>query len=218
MGKAADIKIDNEYYKNLVTQRVQEDSGLWEEIRACGLSFVYADGAATSKVILIGEAPGKDEVRCGKPFSGKAGAILDEILEKTGIAREDLYITNTVKYRLAANGSRPGTLKNRPVKSQEIIYGLDWLKHEIETIRPALIITLGNVSLKAILLLKKCAIMSVSACHGKAQEITIGDTESLLVPLYHPASQIYNHDLKQVFEEDFYYIKNLYRTILQEEK
>ena len=213
MAEASNLKINNDYYRQQVASKLQQDEKLWSEIKPCGLSFVYADGKIDSKVVMIGEAPGKEEVRSGRPFAGKAGAILDEILTKTGIPREELYITNTVKYRLAANGSRPGTLKNRPIKPDEILYSLDWLKHELEIIKPRLIITLGNVPLKAILLIKNCAIMSISACHGKAQSITLGDTNSCFVPLYHPASQIYNRDLKPVFEEDFYCIRSLYPTI-----
>ena len=218
MAEASNVKIDNDYFRQQVTGKITENQKLWAEIGSCGLSFVYADGRTDSKVVMIGEAPGRDEVRYGRPFAGKAGDILDEILVKTGIPREELYITNTVKYRLAAGGKRPGTIKNRPVKQYEILYSLDWLRRELEVIKPSLIITLGNVPLKAILLIKNCAIMSISDCHGTAQSITVGDKEAQFVPLYHPASQIYNHDLKPVFEKDFYYIKSLYRTIRQEEK
>ena len=64
------------------------------------LDFVYGDGPCDADVVLIGEAPGKDEVLQGRPFVGKAGSILDEILLKTGINRNRLYITNAIKYRL----------------------------------------------------------------------------------------------------------------------
>lgn len=213
MGQVDNYKIENEYYRQLVSDRVRSDEALWQAIGACGLSFVYADGLPQSNVIMIGEAPGKDEVKFGRPFAGKAGAILDEILAKTGIRREDIYITNTVKYRLATSGSRPGTFKNRPVKPVEITYSLDWLRHEIEIIKPKIILTLGNVPLKAMSIMQNCAIMSVSACHGKAIGIQVGDMRTTLVPLYHPASQIYNHDLKPVFEEDFHNVKRMYAEI-----
>ena len=82
------------------------------------LEYVYGHGSCVAGIMLIGEAPGKDEVRMGRPFVGKAGSILSEILENTGFDREDLYITNVVKYRLSREGKRPGTVANRPATTK----------------------------------------------------------------------------------------------------
>ena len=102
----------NTFYREKLEREVSEDLKLYA--RTGPLQFVYGSGPERADAVLIGEAPGKEEVRLGKPFVGKAGAILNEILAATGIKRESLYITNAVKYRLARPGKRPGTYANRP--------------------------------------------------------------------------------------------------------
>lgn len=178
------------------------------------LDFVYGDGPCDADVILIGEAPGKDEVLQGRPFVGKAGSILDEILLKTGINRNRLYITNAIKYRLMKEGSRPGSFKNRPATMPEIRAMLPWLKEEICFIRPKLILTLGNVPLKSLCFASGCGILEIGSCHGKAADVRVdsvatGKLDTKLVPLYHPASQIYNRSLKDVFDADFQAVREL---------
>ena len=169
---------------------------------ACNLplQFVYGYGPENAEVIMIGEAPGKDEVRFGRPFVGKAGEILNEILLKTGIKREQLYITNVVKYRLMKEGSRQGSYRNRPVTKHEIEIMLPWLKQELDLIKPKLILTLGNVPLRALCFMQNCGILEIGACHGEV--FSVNDDTSH-IPLYHPASQIYNRSLKEIFDEDF---------------
>ena len=169
---------------------------------ACNLplNFVFGFGPENADVVMIGEAPGKDEVRFSRPFVGKAGAILDEILLKTGIKREQLYITNVVKYRLMQEGSRQGSYRNRPATKKEIEIMLPWLKQELDLIRPKLILTLGNVPLRALCFMQHCGILEIGACHGEV--FCVKDNMSH-IPLYHPASQIYNRSLKEIFDEDF---------------
>lgn len=173
------------------------------------LNFVFGYGPENADTVLIGEAPGKDEVRLKRPFVGKAGAILSEILQATGIKRESLYITNTVKYRLARPGARPGSLANRPASAAEIRMGLAWLEDEISIIKPKLILTLGTVPLKALCFITNCGIVDIGACHGKASDVNIGDIHAVHVPLYHPASQIYNRSLKDIFDADFKAVRAL---------
>ena len=84
------------------------------------LEFVFGDGSMNSVVMLVGEAPGKDEVMLKKPFVGQAGRILQRFLESVDIERQDVYITNAIKYRLSKEGKRPGTFVNRPAKTEEI--------------------------------------------------------------------------------------------------
>ena len=177
------------------------------------LQFVYGYGNENAQAVLIGEAPGKDEVKNGRPFVGKAGAILDGILNSTGIKREQLYITNVVKYRLMKQGSREGSYKNRPATKQEIELSLPWLKNELEMIRPKLILTLGNVPLKSLCLIKNCAILEIGGCHGECMDISINGHKTSFIPLYHPASQIYNRSLKEVFDEDFGIVKDTFMKL-----
>lgn len=193
-----------------------EKQGL-KQAQEAPIQFVYGFGPIDADVIMIGEAPGKDEVRLGRPFVGKAGAILDEILQKTGIKREQLYITNVVKYRLMRKGSREGSYKNRPATQAEIKMMLPWLKNEIETIKPKLILTLGNVPLRALCILQNCAILDIGSCHGTVRALQSDasqghDRTIKHIPLYHPASQIYNRSLKDVFDGDFGNVRRFLQT------
>ena len=197
----------NTFYREKLEREVSEDLKLYA--RTGPLQFVYGSGPERADAVLIGEAPGKEEVRLGKPFVGKAGAILNEILAATGIKRESLYITNAVKYRLARPGKRPGTYANRPASPREIQLSLPWLREELIFLRPRLILTLGSVPLKALCFIGNCGILELGTCHGKAIEIRIEETPFLSVPLYHPASQIYNPGHRTVFEEDFKAVRGL---------
>ena len=176
--------------------------------------FVWGFGSPDSKVILIGEAPGKDEVIQGRPFVGKAGQMLTDFLNGAGLNREDLFITNTMKYRLSREGVRPGTLANRPAKRNEILFSCEYLKREIEIIEPKAVVTLGNVPLKAMLLaleleknhqgkkLSFSALPEIGKVHGIAFEKQIGAVDFILFPMYHPASVIYNRMLEQEYKKD----------------
>ncbi len=188
------------------------------------LEFVYGYGSATAGIMLIGEAPGKDEVRMGRPFVGKAGAILSEILENTGFDRNDLYITNVVKYRLSRAGKRPGTVANRPATTFEITNSMLWLIGEILLVRPKLILTLGNVPLKAmrhiaeyfsaseegkdIKALQKAyydeylQMSEIGSCHGRQLQCSFKNLTATHIPLYHPASLIYNRNLRKAYDAD----------------
>ena len=197
----------NAFYKTEMENAIRADAAL--AARTGPLRFVYGDGPDCASTALIGEAPGKDEVRLSKPFVGKAGAILDEILNATGIKRESLYITNVVKYRLARPGNRPGTFANRPASLREIRMGLPWLTEELAFLKPKLILTLGNVPLGALCFIGNCDIIEIGACHGKAIAVSINGFSTRFVPLYHPASQIYNRSLKPVFDADFEAVRRL---------
>ncbi len=184
--------------------------------------FVFGDGNGSESVVLIGEAPGKDEVREGRPFVGAAGKILDDFLRRSGIPRDRLYITNSVKYRLARPGKRQGTLSNRPVKKFELEYSSDWLRSELEIIRPSLLVTLGNTALTAVNIalgagLKGAGLRdNIGELHGKAISGNIfgSDWDFTLIPLYHPASLIYNRDLREGYEKDLQEVKKCAQSIL----
>ena len=79
-----------------------------------GNEFVFGCGCIEPRLLLIGEAPGREEVKLSRPFSGAAGKNLDEFLELAGIKREDIYITNAIKYRLSKENPKTGRLSNRP--------------------------------------------------------------------------------------------------------
>ena len=155
--------------------------------------LVFGDGDERAVIVLIGEAPGEQETRMGKPFVGKAGKNLDEFLALSGLDRRALYITNTVKFR-PTKISGAGRVVNRPPTQEEIKLSVPWLFRELEMIHPEVIVTLGNVPLKA--LLGKEA--TIGGQHGKMCEWN----GIKVYPLYHPASVIYNPSLKDVYRED----------------
>ena len=162
-------------------------------------AIVFGDGSVQSKVLLIGEAPGKDEVAQGKPFVGAAGKNLNEFISILNITREDIYITNVVKYRLSKLNAKTNRLSNRPASVMDISINQPWLLREIEIINPSIIVTLGNVPLRAVTNDKSLTIGSV---HGKLLDCKINGVDKKLYPLYHPASIIYNRSLKDVYIKD----------------
>ena len=155
--------------------------------------LVFGTGNEKSPVMLLGEAPGKDEVAMGRPFVGRAGKNLEEFLAFSGLHREDLFITNVVKFRPYVM-SHKGTKKNRPPKWYEIELCGECLKSEIGRVRPKVIVTLGNTALSS--LMEKVRIGEV---HGRVFDLGRGYD---VFPLYHPASIIYNQKLKNLYLED----------------
>ena len=155
--------------------------------------LVHGEGAMGARLMLIGEAPGEQETLLRRPFVGKAGKNLDEFLEIAGLDRSELYVSNTVKFR-PTKISAAGRVVNRPPTREEIKLFLPWLKKEIEIVRPEVVVTLGNVPLKA--LTRPGAV--IGDFHGRM----VQEGEMRLYPMYHPASMIYNPSLKAVYAED----------------
>lgn len=155
--------------------------------------LVFGDGDEHARMMMIGEAPGEQETLQGRPFVGKAGKNLDEFLDLSGLDRRALYITNTVKFR-PTRISAAGRVVNRPPNTEEVKIGAGWLMKEIELVDPDIIVTLGNVPLKALL----GKDMSIGMCHGQ----WIGWQNRKIYPLYHPASVIYNPSLKEIYRSD----------------
>ena len=155
--------------------------------------LVHGEGEIGARVMLVGETPGEQETLQGRPFVGKAGKNLNEFLELAGMERGELYVTNAVKFR-PTKRSAAGRTVNRPPTREEVSLFLPWLRREIELVAPEVIVTLGNVPLRA-LTGPKAVIGDV---HGALQE-----ADGLrLYPMYHPASLIYNPGLREVYAED----------------
>ena len=156
----------------------------------CGLSItrknaVPGSGSINRKIILIGEAPGKNEDETGSPFVGSAGKILDQALIDARIERKEIYITNVVKCRPP---------NNRVPTDEEIrICTSEYLKKEIDIISPKIICILGATALKSLLGLK-----SMTPYHGKI----VKRPPLKYFITYHPAATMYNNKLKQIFFED----------------
>lgn len=169
----------------------------------CSYEVVLGDGNVNSKLMLIGEAPGKDEVRLGKPFVGKAGKKLSYFLDFINVKREDIYISNAIKYRLSKKSPKTNRLINRPALKKDITNNREYLIEEINIINPKIIVTLGNVPLKSLINNN----VSVGDYHG--QITFLGNKPFILFPLYHPASLIYNRSLEDIYMKDLDKLKEL---------
>jgi len=171
-----------------------------------GEEIVLGEGNLDAKLLLIGEAPGKDEVRLSRPFVGMAGKNLDEFLDIIGIERESIYITNAIKYRLSKVNPKTGRVVNRPATQEDIKKNREFLIREIAIIMPEYIATLGNVPLKAVTNRNDITIGEV---HGNIMTINLQGREYNLYPLYHPASTIYNRSLKDEYIKDIKKLSDL---------
>lgn len=174
---------------------------LYEEYRNkyCEEEFVPGYGNINTNILLIGEAPGREEVKLGKPFVGAAGKNLETFLRKLEFAREDIYTTNAIKYRLSTISEKTGRKINRPATVKEIEEAIITLKSEIEIIEPSYIITLGNVPLKT---LTYEFYRPIGEVHGECLSINLSGKQIKLIPLYHPASLIYNRSLEVTYNAD----------------
>lgn len=170
-------------------------------------SPVFGEGEEKARLMFIGEAPGKDETLLSRPFVGKAGKQLDELLKTAEIDRGSVFVTNAVKYR-------PTRIKksvaNRTPSQSEIKASAATLKKEIELICPKIIATLGNSPLFSIAYIFGMDVMKIGESHGKCIELS---KETILFPLYHPASVIYNRALKETLNEDIIKLGELYKSI-----
>jgi len=165
--------------------------------------MVYGEGDGKAKLMLIGEAPGAEETRLKRPFVGKAGKNLDEFLEVICQKRCDIYITNVVKFR-PFKISEKGRTSNRPPKRGEIELMLPFLLKEIEAVAPDVVVTLGNVPLRAVSGQKS---ITIGQCHASKMEAKALSHSFTLFPLYHPASIIYNRALGEVYRQDLMELK-----------
>jgi DNA polymerase len=156
---------------------------------------VIGDGNLDANIMFIGEAPGENEAKSGKPFVGAAGRVLSELLDSIGVKREDVYISNIVK-------DRPP--KNRDPKPDEIDRYKPFLKQQIDIIRPKVIVTLGRFSMDFILALfgMKEQGQKISDLHGKVLHAKTPYGDIAVVPLFHPAVGFYNQNQKEALRED----------------
>lgn len=161
---------------------------------------VIGEGSHFATIMIVGEAPGANEAKQGRPFVGASGKFLNELLESVGIKREDVYITNIVKDRPPQNRD--------PLPEEIELYG-PFLDRQIDIIQPKIIATLGRFSM--VYIMKKFKldeiIEPISAAHGKAYkaEASYGTIE--IFPLYHPAVALYNGSMRPVLKKDFEILK-----------
>jgi DNA polymerase len=146
---------------------------------------VPGEGSPSAKILFIGEGPGFNEDKQGRPFVGPAGQFLDELLASIQLRRADVFITNVVKCRPP---------NNRDPLPNEIAACSDYLNRQIEAIQPEVIVTLGRYSMAKFFGSEK-----ISAIHGRARRID----GRLCIAMYHPAAGLHQAALKNVIREDF---------------
>ncbi len=159
------------------------------ELATQATQLVMGDGNPNADIVLIGEAPGKNEDLQGKPFVGAAGKFLDEMLRQAGLARSDVYITNIVKYR------PPNNRDPLPAEKQEF---WPYLLRQLEIIDPKFVITLGRHSGGYFI-----PDLHISHDHGHPRRVAYHGQEFMVVPLYHPAAALYNGGMRQTLIDDF---------------
>ncbi|MCA9364659.1 MAG: uracil-DNA glycosylase [Candidatus Moranbacteria bacterium] len=175
------------------------------ELKKTATNVVPGQGSADADILLIGEAPGKNEDLQGKPFIGAAGKFLEEMLGSIGLSREDVYITNTVKYRPP---------KNRDPLPEEVVACWPWLSAQVELIDPKLIVLLGRHAMNRFVPGKK-----ISEDHGKVFVHTVDGlgTRDFFV-LYHPAAALYQGSLRKTLIKDFQKIPKIVEKIKKRKK
>ena len=148
-------------------------------------NIVFGAGSEKAKIFFIGEAPGKDEDLAGKPFVGRSGKFLDEMLTEINLKREDVFIANVLKCRPP---------KNRDPLPEEIKICLPFLKQQIVTISPKVIVTLGRFSMNLFFPNAK-----ISAIHGIPKKFN----NYTVVPFFHPAAALFDGSKREILKKDF---------------
>lgn len=164
---------------------------------------VIGEGSLHARVMFVGEAPGKQEAKTGRPFVGAAGKTLDKLLDSIGVEREDVYITNIVK-------DRPPD--NRDPHREEIELYAPFLKRQIEIIQPQVIATLGRFAMDFMLVEFDLPEQGkrIGELHGQVLSAQSSYGEIAILPLYHPAAALYNDQLRDVIQEDFQVLEQFF--------
>lgn len=186
------------------------ENNICRDLAESATNLVMGDGDPDAEIVFIGEAPGKNEDMQARPFVGAAGKFLDEMLNRAGLTRKQVYITNIVKYRPLGNRD--------PLPAEKKAFW-PYLVRELGIIRPKIIVTLGRHSMEYFLPNQK-----ITAVHGVPQKIGAnytassvggqGDTiAAVLLPLYHPAAALYNRQLRQTLIDDFMTVPEIIKQL-----
>lgn len=185
-----------------VLKKFNEDMAVLSAEKFGDRRVVFGEGTINSEIMLIGEAPGGEEEKQGRPFVGKAGQNLNNFLEILNLDRSNIYVSNVVKLRPFKLSPKTQKPINRPPNREELDFFVPILHDEIDIVKPKLIVTLGNFALKNVLKDNK---ISIGDCHG-----TLIKTDGRKVfPLYHPAAIIYDRSKEAVYIEDLHKLKEL---------
>lgn len=177
-----------------------------ENCHACSLcetrtNIVFGDGDPHARVLIVGEAPGKNEDLQGKPFVGAAGKFLDELLEEAGLKREEVFIANVLKCRPPSN---------RNPQADEIEACAPFLREQTQSIDPWIIVTMGNFATQFILRTGT----GITRLRGTVQQAG----RFVVLPVFHPAAAIYDRSKRDVLLEDFRQVGALVRARMAQEQ
>jgi len=186
---------DKQTQLDAIQQQIIDDD-VTPELREQATQLVFGEGNPNADIVIIGEAPGKKEDELGQPFVGASGKFLDSMLEMIDLKREDIYITNIVKYRPP---------DNRDPKPEEKKAFLPYLQSQLEVIQPKILVTLGRHSMNCFL-----PDLQISKVHGEPKRVKLSlksdkddILEVIILPLYHPAAALYNPAQRQTLIDDF---------------
>jgi DNA polymerase len=163
-------------------------------LRATASRLVFGDGNPAARVVLIGEAPGRDEDLEGRPFVGRSGKLLDRMLAAIGLDRSSVYIANIVPWR------PPG---NRTPTPQETAICLPFILRQIELVNPDILVCLGNPSTQGLLGTKE----GITKTRGRWFKFETGSREIRAIPTYHPAFLLRSPLQKRFAWRDFLAIR-----------
>ncbi len=204
----ADTKINKQEQLDKIKQSIIDEK-VCPNLLEQATQLVFGDGNPDADIVFIGEAPGKNEDLQGIPFVGAAGKFLNEMLDSIGMKREDIYITNIVKYR------PPNNRDPLPEEKKEF---LPYLQAQLEVIQPKVIATLGRHSMNCFL-----PDLQISQIHGEPKRIKLAMKseasdvlEIVIMPLFHPAAALYNGGMRQTLIDDFSRLPNVIKLINKE--
>lgn len=163
--------------------------------------YVPGEGSEKAEVVFVGEAPGREEDRQGRPFVGNAGKLLTEMIENVlGLSRKDVFIANILKCRPP---------NNRDPLPQEIEACSPYLIRQLEVIRPEIIVCLGRFSASFIFELLNIPFSNISRVRGRVFESEMSGKKVKVIATYHPAAILYRPQLREIFEGDFRTVASL---------
>jgi len=197
----------NEKLRNLM-DKANKFEKMSLEIKKCKKCNLYktrtkpviGSGSFNSEIFFIGEAPGKNEDILGKPFVGRAGKILDDLLKSINLTKEDIYIANILKCRPP---------NNRNPQKNEIKKCTNFLDKQIRIINPSIIAPLGNFAASYIFEKFNLKYEKIGLIHGKKFQTNTSFGKIIVIPLFHPAVATYNPNKMSDLLNDFKILKKI---------
>lgn len=205
MGQESNMQVMNHDREAQLGQIAAEvkalsESSLFEFRQENDYQPVTGEGNAHAEIMFVGEAPGENEAKSGRPFIGASGRFLDELLAGIGLDRDRVFITNIIK-------DRPPN--NRSPRTSEIKLYFPFLARQIEIIQPSVIVTLGRFAMESMLKhfhapeQKK----KIGELHGRRINVQASYGNVAIVPLFHPAVALYAAERKPELIADFQILK-----------